>query len=372
MSGGNSYQTVLLPANKLITEKTFQNLINLARNGADVLVYKNLPKDVPGLANLNERRKTFQQLIALLNFTNTGDVKKAIIGKGAFYVSDNMDKLLAAAKTRKEPLVKKNLQFIRRKTNEGQNYFINNRTDKAINDWVLLNTKATSIALYEPMIGKTGLARWRPSSEGIEVFFQLQPFESLIVQTYNSKKKTADQYPYSETNGEKKEVTGNWTIEFLTGGPALPKSITTSLLKSWTDFDGEKVKNFSGTARYSINFQKPVSAAGCWLLDLGKVNETAEVFLNGKKLETVIGPSFQLVIPSSELKASNRLEIIVANLMANRIAYMDRNNISWKIFYNTNMPARKRENTKNGLFDASGWKPLPSGLLGPVSLTPLK
>jgi hypothetical protein len=48
---------------------------------------------------------------------------------------------------------------------------------------------------------------------------------------------------------------------------------------------------------------------------------------------------------------------------------MDKNNLPWKIFYNTNMPARRRENVKNGLFDASLWKPLPSGLLGPVTLT---
>ena len=36
------------------------------------------------------------------------------------------------------------------------------------------------------------------------------------------------------------------------------------------------------------------------------------------------------------------------------------------------MPARLKENSKNGLFDASGWKPLPSGLLGPVTLSALK
>jgi hypothetical protein len=108
------------------------------------------------------------------------------------------------------------------------------------------------------------------------------------------------------------------------------------------------------------------------VFDLGKVNETAEVFLNGKKLATLVGPTFKLIIPASQLKVTNRLEIIVANLMANRIAYMDRNNIPWKIFYNTNMPARRRENAKNGLFDASSWKPLASGLLGPVILTPVK
>jgi len=48
---------------------------------------------------------------------------------------------------------------------------------------------------------------------------------------------------------------------------------------------------------------------------------------------------------------------------------MDRNQLPWKIFYNTNMPARRRENARNGLFDASSWKPLPPGLLGPVTLT---
>ena len=57
--------------------------------------------------------------------------------------------------------------------------------------------------------------------------------------------------------------------------------------------------------------------------------------------------------------------------MANRIIYMDKNNLPWKIFYNTNMPARIRDNVKDGLFNASSWKPLPAGLLGPVTLAPL-
>jgi hypothetical protein len=134
---------------------------------------------------------------------------------------------------------------------------------------------------------------------------------------------------------------------------------------------GDDVKIFSGTAKYSITFQKPEQKATSYLLDLGKVNETAEVKLNGKKVETLIGPIFQCVIPASAFQQNNKLEIIVANLMANRIAYMDKNKLSWRIFYNTNMPARRRENAKNGLFDASDWSPLPSGLSGPVSLTPL-
>jgi hypothetical protein len=72
------------------------------------------------------------------------------------------------------------------------------------------------------------------------------------------------------------------------------------------------------------------------------------------------------------VKKDNILEIKVSNLMANRIAYLDRNNIEWKKFYNINMSARMRENTKNGIFNASSWKPKDSGLIGPVTITPLK
>jgi hypothetical protein len=54
--------------------------------------------------------------------------------------------------------------------------------------------------------------------------------------------------------------------------------------------------------------------------------------------------------------------------MANRIADMDRKDIPWKIFYNINMSARRKENVLNGVFDAGHWKPVNSGLAGPVRL----
>jgi hypothetical protein len=191
------------------------------------------------------------------------------------------------------------------------------------------------------------------------------------MQAYTTRK-TGAAYKYRESAGPAQEIKGEWSIEFLDGGPVILPPVTTTQLGSWTELKAKEAKDFSGTASYSINFEKPAGVASGWLLDLGKVNETAEVILNGKRIATLVGPVFQTVIPASAIKANNKLEIIVANLMANRIAYMDRNNIPWKIFYNTNMPARRRENVKNGLFDASAWQPLPSGLSGPVTIAPLK
>lgn len=106
-------------------------------------------------------------------------------------------------------------------------------------------------------------------------------------------------------------------------------------------------------------------------MDLGQVKESADVFLNEKALGTLIGPVYQLYFDDSILKETNVLEVKVSNLMANRIADLDRRNIFWKKFYNVNFPARKTENRKNGLFDASQWGPKDSGLLGPVRLVPV-
>ncbi|HEY9342122.1 MAG TPA: glycosyl hydrolase [Hanamia sp.] len=371
ITGGNQYQTILLPANEYISEKSFQKIFDLAKKGATILVYKNLPKDVPGFYKLNERRASYRNLISQLQFTNHAGIQKASIGKGSFLVGDNLEELLKTGGIKQEAFYKSGLQFIRRKNTDGATYFVNNRSDKEVNGWVPFNAKAASVAMFDAMNAKSGLADWRKNENGmIEVRIQLKPFESIIVQLFNSRK-TGAQFPYLHIAGEAVPVKGEWTITFLNGGPVIPATAKVTDLGSWTSLDGDDYKNFSGTAKYSISFPKPQGKHAAWLLDLGKVNETAEVVLNGKKIATLIGPNFTVAIPSAGMKEKNTLEIIVANLMANRIAYMDKNHILWKKFYNTNMPARKRENSKNGLFDASQWEPLPSGLLGPVTITAL-
>jgi hypothetical protein len=373
VTGNNTYKAILLPANKLISEQSFQHLIDLAKQGAVILIDKHLPEDVPGFGNLEKRRTLFQQLVKQLSFSAVDNIQIAHIGQGTFVMGDDVGALLYTAGIDRESLASKGLSSLRRKNADGITWFINNRTEKPIQEWIELKDKAASVALFNPMTGKSGLANWRTSSRGfIEVYLQLESFESIIVQSFIAKKNGAS-YPYTEVTDQKQELGVKWDIEFLEGGPVLPSKQSGLNLQPWTSIGGnDEFNNFSGVARYSTSFPNPAGNAKSWLLDLGKVNETAEVVLNGKKIATLIGPVFQVVVPATAFQTNNKLEIIVANLMANRIAYMDRSNIPWKIFYNTNMPARRRENLKNGLFDAGAWNPLVSGLSGPVTITALK
>ena len=100
------------------------------------------------------------------------------------------------------------------------------------------------------------------------------------------------------------------------------------------------------------------------------MKESAEVLINGRSAGIMLGPAFEVVIKDEWLEKQNTLEVRVCNLMANRIAYLDRNNIFWKKFYNVNFPARKAENRAGNLFDASNWKSHPSGMMGQVQLFP--
>ena len=98
-----------------------------------------------------------------------------------------------------------------------------------------------------------------------------------------------------------------------------------------------------------------------------------QVFINGKKISTLIGPVFSCIINSNNLNADNTIEIKVSNSMANRIIDLDKHNVHWKKFNNTNFPARLPENRgEDMLFNASKWKPCVSGLEGPVTLTPVE
>jgi hypothetical protein len=102
------------------------------------------------------------------------------------------------------------------------------------------------------------------------------------------------------------------------------------------------------------------------MLNLGDVREVADVRLNGQPLGTAWCLPFRLAIPATRLKAKgNHLAVAVTNLSANYMRLYDRQHPGWKKFYDINMV-----DIRYKPFDATAWDALPSGLLGPVTLTP--
>ena len=373
---GGDYQTIVLSGVKYLPLATLQKLVALVNQGASVIFQDGVPKMVPGLSDIENKQKQFDALLAQLQFKTTSaeGINNAASGKGLFWEGKEIRYLLANADVRSEEyLTDKKLQFIRRKINGGEYYFITNDGKEIFNDWVLLNTPLQHAVLFDPMQQRSGVAKTRQGDNNtLDIFLKLAPGESCIVQT-GATKFTGTKFPYTETTGEAIAIEGNWNLKFLSGGPTLPKASTVNQLQSWTALNTDGVKEFSGTAEYSISFKKPAVAAKSWLLDLGAVKESATIILNGKKIATLIGPSYAVTISAAQLKPVNQLQVIVTNGMANRIIDLDKKGVQWKKFYNINMSARLAENRgADGLFTTIKWSPKPSGLLGPVTLSSIK
>lgn len=373
---GGDYETIVLSGVKYLPLTTLQKLVSLANQGATIIFHDGIPSMVPGLSDNANKQKQFDLLIKQLQFiiTNAAGISNATSGKGMFWEGREIKYLLANADVRHEMyLADHDLKCIRRKINGGEYYFITNEGKETFNDWVLLNTKLQHAALFDPIMQRSGVAKTRQGDNyTLDIFLQLKPGESCIVQT-SATKIAGNQFPYTEASGNAVLIGDKWELKFLSGGPSLPASIQLKELGSWTKLDIAGVKEFSGTAEYSTYFKMPTVKADLWSLNLGDVKESATIILNGKKIATVIGPSYSVTIPSSELKADNFLQVIVTNGMANRVIDLDKRGVQWKKFYNINMSARLPENRgADGLFTAAKWEPKPSGLLGPVTITPLK
>lgn len=374
-SADASYRAIVVPATSFMPESTLEHLIRLADGGAIILVLKQLPQDAPGI---HERRDAFSRLLARIteNAADQNGITAAKVGAGEFLIGPHLEALLAhRPDLAGETMNTLGLEYVRRVTEDGCFYFIVNRSERIVDGWVPLHTSAESAALFDPMTASAGVPAFRTSRTGpSHVYLQLSPDESCIVQLHRTAPVNHQRsWSYWQPSGEAEPLSGEWSVEFVRGGPALPSSTKVAALRSWTEFGGEAAQAFSGTATYTLEFPRPAGDAAAWQLDLGAVANSARVKLNGHEIAALVQAPWRVVVPADSLRERNTLQIEATNLAANRIADLDRRDVPWKKFYNVNMPARLRENTgRDGLFTAAHWKPRASGLLGPVTLAPVR
>lgn len=377
-SGGHTFQTLVIPHCAFMPMETLEALSTLVAQGATVVVYKGLPVSVAGYGQHTQHQASYDSLRQLWQaqaHTFDNGVREMPVGKGRFLSGDDLSALLQQATIRRESMVDHGLQFIRKVKTQGDVkhtvYFMANTNDIAMEAWVPLQTQAAMAVLYNPMNGEWGQGRMHTTDTGVDVYVSLPAHETCLIELYPETVEGLREMRYYVPAGDTLQLTGPWTVNFVAGGPELPPVWQTDTLGWWSQRKEAAYQNFSGTAVYTTTFSAPQQKVAAWRLNLGQVKESAEIWLNGKPLGTLIGPAYQIIIPAALWQPENTLEVKVSNLMANRIAALDRQHVFWKKFYNVNFPARLPENRVNGLFSAEAWPSAPSGLAGPVTIAPL-
>jgi hypothetical protein len=340
---GAEYRIIVVPECKYMPLETVKQLLALSNKGATIFFEGQIPSDLPGRGNSDRRQKEFKNLLSKLETLRESQVN-----------------ILDAYCDCYEPFAGQDIPSIRRSFEGGWNYFIANRTEKNFDRWIELNHPGKSAALLDPLTGKTGMAA--RDAKG-RTRLQLAPGESVILRTFSDKKVEGPAWSYWQTNGHPIEITGQWNVNFITGGPTLPKDFQIAKLASWTTFPDTNAQAFAGTAKYETPFDAPDAAGKKVELNLGDVRQSARVKVNGKDYGALITPPFRVMVDNLK-PTGNQLEVEVTSVAANRIRDLDHRGVQWKIFKDINIV-----NVNYRPFDASNWPLTDCGLLGPVTLT---
>ena len=358
ISNSNKYKTIVIPSCRFIPVETYKKLLSIIETGGKVVFVNGLPDDVPGFNDFEKLRIEIKKIRNHIMSEDNLMAGKVIVGSDILF-------MLSHSGIPAEEYSDYKIDFIRRKTEDARYSFLVSHHSTPLNNWVKLAYPAQSVFIFDPMNDKTGKAKTRLNSDSTtSVYLQIDPGASLILKAYD-KEIEGDNWEYFTEADTCYGIKGEWNVEFIQGGPVLPLEETVTKLESWTNFSDNETKRFAGTARYKLKFHNPDPNIKNWILDLGKVCESARVKINNVNLGTIWSFPFKLRLGDVLNSGENILEIEVTNLSANRIRDLDLRGVDWKKFYDINFV-----NIFYKKFDASGWELKDSGLLGPVMLYP--
>jgi hypothetical protein len=365
-SVGIPYKILVLPGVDRLPVQTLEKILEFAQHGGIVVATRRLPATAPGL---NHAADVSSHIQALSQKLFHGEVASA------HFVPDEHDLGAQLAQwlhpdfvtTPRTPEV----GFIHRHLDAGDLYFVANTSNRPHSFQAAFRASAAHAEIWDPFTGKAvGLAN--PT----QVRLDLQPYESRLVFLSNAALAPAPTQAREES--KRTDISRDWTLSF--GDQA--QSVPMQTLSSWAD--DRRLRYFSGQATYrktldiSASDTKPGHSV---VIDFGEgtpapmptapaefnmrayldspVREAALVYVNDQLAGYVWHPPFRLDLSRWLKPGKNELRIIVGNTAINELA-------------GTSLPSYRLLYARYGmLFQAQGMhdlQPLPSGILGPVTL----
>lgn len=252
------------------------------------------------------------------------------------------------------------VRYTHRRMNGDDVYFVANRENQAVEAHCDFRVAGRTPELWDPLTGeRRALPEFIPQGDGhTRVPLRFAPEQSFFVvfREHGQVRTTGKSFP---TIRPLLELSGPWEVAFdpKWGGP---EKITFDRLEDWTLRPEPGIRFYSGRAVYRKRFELAPEIAKLGsarlLLNLGVVNNLAQVRLNGRDLGTVWCAPWQVDISAAVKPGANELEITVVNLWPNRL------------IGDQGLPAEQRLTWTT----VNPFKPdtplLESGLIGPVTL----
>jgi hypothetical protein len=361
LPGGASYAMLVIPGAHamspdagLMSPEVIKKMHQLANEGATILI-NNKPLHANGMAADKQTKQAGETLWATAkDKTSHG---KVLTGP---YSDATFDKIGIT----RDVIVKDALgnyadgiAWTHRSAPGFDIYFISNQQEQQRTIELSLRSAKGSPELWDALTGEhTPAANWQLTQGRTILPVQLAANGSVFVvlQKNNYLPKVVHHHK-TETVIPLQTGKSQWEVSFdpKLGGPSAP--VLFDELDNWSARLEEGIKYYSGTAIYKQTFTNTGTTAETWL-DLGKVANMAQVYVNGIDCGVAWTYPYRVNITKAIRSGTNRLSIEVTNTWANRL------------MGDHAKPENERTTWTNAPYRLEGKALLPAGLLGPVKM----
>ncbi len=356
---GMSYKVLVLdPNSQYMTLSILKKIKEMVEAGATVSGPK--PIMTPSLSDSPEEFNTIVNEL----WANENGVNK--VGNGKVYSGVDLKEVLKQQSIipdldYEKPNEDTELFFVHRNVDGIDIYWVNNRTDKDLDIKTTFRVSGKKAEVWHPETGVIEDVSYNFTNETTTVPLHLTPNDAVFVVFATDTEENQFEIPIT-VEKEIIELKSPWIVNFQPDRGA-PEQVTFNELSEWNQNEDLGIKYFSGTASY----KKTIDVNEEWIsendqmwIDLGEVQNLAEVFINGTSAGIVWKKPFKVNITDKLTEGENEIEIQVTNLWVNRLIGDQQPDMKEKVTFVSN-PFYKADSPLK-----------PSGLLGPVKILGVK
>ena len=208
-----------------------------------------------------------------------------------------------------------NFRYLHRDCGDAQVYWINKPLSEGGDVTLSFRVSGLKPSVWHAETGKMEEVSYRTVGDRTEVDLHLVPNDAVFV--VFAGKGEASRTVARPVEREVLTVSTPWTVKFQEKRGA-PAEAVFPELKSFSESDVFGIKYFSGVATY-CNTLPAAKLEGRAVLDLGKVCNIAEVYVNGQYCGTAWKAPWTVDVTDALREGDNALEIKVADLWINRL-----------------------------------------------------
>jgi hypothetical protein len=377
LPGGMSYEVLVIPGtrkmdpNFSMSLEVAEKIKELIENGATV-IFGEIPDQNLSLIVTDKESELLQSAFSELLegefdslLTTNGTIRFKSIGKGKLipgpYRAETFDGITVSrdflAYDHKGDLCT-DISWTHRRQGNADIYFLSSQSPATKEITVSIRTMGKHPEIFDPVSNELYKAKtWSMETGRTDIPLKVDANGSLFIILQAAAKKTREDSGsnFPETSISQ-EISGPWKVQFniKNGGPHQP--VRFNELADWTNSNNDSIRYYSGTAGYTsiFYFDGPIDAENKYWIDLGEVNNVAEITVNGKDCGVAWTYPFRKNISDVLVQGENGITIKVTNTWHNRI------------IYDHELPEEERVTWTTAPFRLNGEPTAPAGLLGPV------